>query len=122
MPNYKKHRIELIPRRQADWTWQCLYTIIEFRPTCWAYHEGCPDRSFTSRQEATMAALEKAKRIVDSLEPPAQGLLFEAGSIGRLYGNSLRRLTFLLSRSRALVNTIMIMAGSPFARHERKPT
>src|SRR5690349_23665867 len=39
MPDYKKRRIELIPNRRTDWTWQCSYIIIEFRPTCWAYHK-----------------------------------------------------------------------------------
>lgn len=125
MPDYKKRRIELTLRRQPNGTWQCPYTIIEFRPACWAYHNGCLDGSFPSRQEAAMAALNEAKRIVDSLEPPAHGERFGAGSIGsigRLYRNSLSQLTCVRSKSRALVTTITIFVRSALARGERKPT
>ena len=93
MPEYKHRRIELTPRRQADGTWHCPYRIIEFRQTCWRYHKGCPDVSFASREEAAAAALQEAKRIVDSLEP-AQVSPSILGSVGRMYGNSLNRLIF----------------------------
>ena len=122
MPEYKQRRIELIPRRHANGTWQCPYTIIEFRPTCWAYHNGCPEGSFPSRHEAAMAALKEAKRLVDALEPPSQGVRFGAGWLGRLCGNSHSQLTCALSKSRALLTTITIFVRSPLARRERKPT
>lgn len=104
MPEYKHRRIELIPRRHANGTWQCPYTIIEFRPTCWAYHKGCPDGNFPSRHEAAMAALKEAKRLVDALEPPPHGV------------------RFVRSKSRALLTTITIFVRSALARRERKPT
>lgn len=69
MPDYKTRKIKLAPERRANGLWQCPYMIIEFRPTCWAYRKGCPEGSFASRQEAATAALEEAKRLVDSLEP-----------------------------------------------------
>lgn len=72
MPNYKQRRIELLPKRQDDGTWQCPYRIIEFRQTCWGYYNGCPDGVFLSREAARGAAFDEAKRIVDSLESPMQ--------------------------------------------------
>lgn len=75
MPDYKHRKIELIPRRQDDGTWRCPYHIIEFRPTCWGYHKGSPDGVFASREMATAAALEDAKRIVDTLKPPTHSSL-----------------------------------------------
>ena len=93
MPDYKQRRIEVSPRRQADWTWQFSYIIIEFRPTCWAYHEGGPDGCFASRQEATTAALEEAGRIVDSLEPFSQA---PPSGPGLLLGTSWNRMRSLL--------------------------
>lgn len=122
MPDYKHRKIELTPKRQADGTWQCPYRIIEFSSTCWRFHKGCPEGSFASREEAAAAALKEAKRIVDSLELSAQASLYESGSIGRIYKNSLSRLTFVLLRSRAIVHTIKIVAWSAIARRQRKPT
>ena len=122
MLNYKHRKIELTPKRQADGTWHCPYRIIECRQTCWAYHQGRPDGSFVSRDEATAAALQEAKRIVDSLEPPAQGSLFEPSSIGRMYRNSMSRLACFLPKSRTIVNTIKASAWSGIARLARKPT
>lgn len=49
MPDYKMRKIQLAPRMGANGIWRCPYTIIEFRPTCWAYHNGCPQGSFASR-------------------------------------------------------------------------
>ena len=93
MPDYKKRRIELSPKRQADGIWHCPYTIIEFRQTCWAYHKGCSDGDFASRNEAATAALEEAKRIVDSLEPSAPVSLPGSGMIGGVSGSRMRWLT-----------------------------
>ena len=94
MPDYKHRRIELTPRRQADGTWHCPYRIIEFRSTCWRYYKGCTDGSFPSREGAAAAALQEAKRIVDSLEPSVQVPLSEPGSVIEAYGNGMRRLMF----------------------------
>lgn len=94
MPDYKCRKIKLAPRKRANGTWQCPYTIIEFRPTCWAYHKGCPDGSFASRQEAATTALEEAKRIVDSLESPPEVARFGPGAVLGAYGNRTRRLVF----------------------------
>ena len=107
MPDYKKRRIELIPKRRTDGTWQCPYTIIEFRPTCWAYHKGCPDGTFTSRQEAATAALEEAKRIVDSLETLYQATLSGSGMVLGTYWNGMRRLLFSFVRSVVCIGSIV---------------
>jgi hypothetical protein len=127
MSDYKHRRIELAPRRQTDGTWHCPYRIIEFRQTCWGYRKGCTAGSFASREEATAAALEEAKRIVDSLEPPP---LSGRGSVRGTYGNGMTRLTFYFVRSfvyignmvgrsmfflpmyRTIVNTIKVSAWS----------
>lgn len=68
MPVYKQRRIELTPKEEATGTWRCAYRVIEFRPTSWGYCEGHSDSLFASREAAAAAALEQAKRIVDSLE------------------------------------------------------
>jgi len=127
MPDYKHRRINLAPKRQGDGTWQCPYTIIEFRSTCWAYRKGCPDALFPSHEEAAAAALEEAKRIVDALEPHAQVPLSDSPLIGGRYGVRMRRLTlsviqgvvcigevvvFCLPNWRKALNTIMIFAWS----------
>ena len=93
MPDYKERRIELTPKRQADGIWHCPYTIIEFRQTCWAYHKGCSNGDFSSRHEAATAALEEAKRIVDSLEPSAPGSLLGSRMVRGMSGSRMRRLT-----------------------------
>ena len=92
MPDYKHRTIELTPRRQADGTWHCSYRVIEFRPTSWGYHSGCVNDGFTSRKEAEAAALDVAKRIVDSLEPSMQLPHSELTSLGRVFGNRMSRL------------------------------
>lgn len=122
MLNYKHRKIQLTPKRHADGTWHCPYRIIEFRQTCWAYHQGCPDGSFASRDEAATAALHEAKRIVDLLGCPAQGSSVEPGLIGRMYRNSMNRLACFLLKSRTLVNTVKVFACSGIARREHKST
>ena len=130
MPDYKKRRIELSPRRHVDCTWHCSYTIIEFRPTCWAYHKGCHAGSFPSCQAAATAALEEAKRIVDSFEPSAEVPLSGPAQVIGIYLNRMRRLTFSFVRSficivdivprsvfvlptyRKILNTISVFAWS----------
>jgi hypothetical protein len=122
MPDYKQRKIELTPNRQRDGTWQCPYRIIEFRSTSWRFHSGSPSGCFAFRETAVVAALTEAKRIVDSLDRPAPGALEEPGPMGQLCRNNLRRLTSLLSRSRALVHSSTIVVWSALVRRERKPT
>ncbi len=69
MEYYKQRRIDVAPIRQANGTWHCPYMIIESRQTCWGCQTGCPNGTFSSRKEATTAALKEAKRMVDALEP-----------------------------------------------------
>jgi len=98
MLDYKHRKIELITRQNNDGTWLCPYRIFEFRTTCWGYHKGCPNRIFGSREAAAAAALKEAKRIVDSLQVPAQGprptysriLKTEEDGIERLFAYSRR--------------------------------
>ena len=94
MPDYKHRKIKLAPERRANGLWRCPYMIIEFTPTCWAYRKGCPEGSFLSRQEAATAALEEAKRLVDSLEPPPRVPLAGLGMGLATYGNRMRSLIF----------------------------
>jgi len=68
MLKYKQRKIDVAPVRQADGTWHCSYIIFEFRQTCWGCQTGSPDGSFSSRREATMAALKEAKHMADALE------------------------------------------------------
>jgi len=99
MLDYKHRKIELSPRRQADGTWHCQYRIIEFRQVCWGYHNGRTSGVFPSREEATAAALEEAKHIVDSLEPPAQFPLSQPASMIGTYGDRVRKLTYSFVQS-----------------------
>lgn len=92
MPDYKRRRIELTPRRQGDGTWCCPYRIIEFRSTSWGYQTGNPDGIFASREAATAAALEKAKQIVDTLEHPEHGQRVKPKAIFGTYRNRISRL------------------------------
>ncbi len=107
MPDYKHRRIELAPRRHADGTWHCQYCIIEFRPTCWGYHTGCPDGGFASREAAAAEALQEAKHFVDSLEPPAPVLLSESSSIVRAYADRMRKLTVSFVQSLVGIDTLV---------------
>ncbi len=108
MPDYKHRKIELTPRKQADGTWHCPYRIIEFRQTCWGYLTGCTDGSFASREEAAAVALEKAKRIIDSLESPAQIPLSERDSVGETYRNGMSRLRFYFLQSLFCIGNMLL--------------
>lgn len=92
MLDYKHRKIELTPRRQADGTWRCQYRIIEFRETCWGYRQGYPEGIFVSRDAAASVALEEAKRLIDTLECPAQAPRSESGSILGTYASRMGRL------------------------------
>lgn len=93
MPDYKHRWIELAPRRNTnDGTWRCQYTIIEFKKTSWGYRQGYPDGIFASRDDAASVALEEAKRIVDTLERPAQDPRSESSSVFGTYASRMGRL------------------------------
>lgn len=92
MPDYKHRKIQLNPRQQHDETWRCPYCIIEFRPTCWGYLNGYPEGVFTSRQEATAAALKEAKRLIDTLEGAVPDPQAESVSILGTYASRMGRL------------------------------
>ncbi len=93
MPDYKHRWIELTPRRDTnDGTWRCPYMIIEFRQTCWGYCRGYPDGIFASSRDATAAALEEAKRLIDSLEGLAQSPRSESDSVLGTYASRIGRL------------------------------
>ncbi len=111
MPDYKNRKIKLAPKKRANGLWQCSYTIIEFRPTGWAYQKGCPDGSFTSRQESATVALEEAKWIVDSLEPPTQVPSGSRGVLGNC-GNKMK--TLMISFVRGLVHLENFVPSSVF--------
>ena len=63
--DYKRHQISLIPDQQADGTWVCRYVIIESEKQR-EFKQGYPDGRFPSREAAELAALQKAKALIDS--------------------------------------------------------
>lgn len=82
MLDYKHRWIELTPRRDThDGTWRCQFMIIGFKHTSWSYHQGYANGTFASRDAAKSAALEKAKRLVDTLEQTAQDPRPESGLV-----------------------------------------
>lgn len=99
MTDYKQRKIELRPKRCDDGTWRCPYRIIEFRATCWGYHQGAPRGIFASRDSAAAAALEEAKQIVDSLEPPSKKAVSGSSAVLGIYVHKLRKRMFSLVRS-----------------------
>lgn len=124
MPDYKRRKIELTPRRERDGTWRCPYRVIEFRQTCWGYRKGCLDGSFASREEAAAAALEEAKRVVDSLEPhvplselrsrgnkPSRLIIYFVQSVFHI-GNVVQRSMFFFPNWRKIFSTITFSASS----------
>lgn len=66
MPSYKHRTIKLTPKRHDDETWSCAYRIIDISSSGWRFHKGHSYGSFASREQAATAALEDAKRIVDT--------------------------------------------------------
>jgi hypothetical protein len=107
MPDYKHRKIELTPRRHKDGTWNCPYRVIEFRPTSWAYHKGCAEGRFASREEAAAAALDEAKRIIDALEAPAYHSCARPDMGVRNYGTRIKKILGLIPK---------VTDGSPILR------
>lgn len=63
--DYKGRHIELTPHQQPDGTWVCQYAIMESGNPQMASSKGSPDGSFPSREAAELAALQKAKALID---------------------------------------------------------
>ena len=66
---YEGRSIKLRSSLQADGTWFCEYTIVEFRPTRSFSESGYPAGSFTTRDKAEAAALEVAQGVIDVRDP-----------------------------------------------------
>jgi hypothetical protein len=66
---YEGRSIKLRSGLQADGTWCCEYTIVEFRPTCLFSESGYPAGSFPTRDKAEAAALEVAQGVIDVRDP-----------------------------------------------------
>jgi hypothetical protein len=63
---YKGHKIILKPGQQDDGKWICQFVIVKFGLTDMGSRSGYPDGSFGFRHEAEVAALAKAKAIIDA--------------------------------------------------------
>ncbi len=59
--DYKGHQITLIPSPEGS-EWACQYVI---RTTGQTEVDGFPNRTYFSREEAEMAALARAKWLID---------------------------------------------------------
>jgi hypothetical protein len=59
--DYKGHTITLIPSREG-YMWACQYVIMKSDKT---EMEGFAGNTYSSREEAESAALEKAKTLID---------------------------------------------------------
>ena len=66
---YAGRSIKLLSRLEADGTWFCEYTIVEFRPTYSFSESGYPAGSFTTRDQAEAAALDIAQGVIDVRDP-----------------------------------------------------
>ena len=63
--DYKGHQIVLASRQQADNTWMCQYFISESGNLQAMPNAGDADGSFPSREAAELAAVQKAKALID---------------------------------------------------------
>ena len=66
---YEGRSINLQSDQQADGTWFCEYTIVEFRPTGSFSESGYPAGTFTTRDKAEAAALEVAQGVIAVRDP-----------------------------------------------------
>jgi hypothetical protein len=67
--SYEGRSIKLRSSLQADGTWFCEYTILEFRPTRSFIESGYPAGSFMTRGTAEAAALNVARSVIDIRDP-----------------------------------------------------
>jgi hypothetical protein len=63
--DYKRHQIVLTSHQQSDKTWVCQYSISEEGKAQSVPSTGHPEGSFPSREAAELAAVEKAKALID---------------------------------------------------------
>ena len=63
--DYKRRRIVLASRQQVDSTWVCQYIISEYEKPQEVPSTGHADGSFPSREAAELAAVQKAKALID---------------------------------------------------------
>lgn len=63
--DYKGHQIVLLSHQQADGTWICEYFILESGRPQTESSTGHSDGTFPSREAAELAAVQKAKALID---------------------------------------------------------
>lgn len=63
--DYKGCRIVLAPEQPADETWVCKYIITQPENPLAESSQGYPDGNYPSREAAELAALQKAKAVID---------------------------------------------------------
>lgn len=68
-PEYKGRHIKLTADHREDGTWACQYSIIEVGPTQLESGKGQAEGTFPSREAAELAALQKAKTVIDLRAP-----------------------------------------------------
>jgi hypothetical protein len=62
---YKGHQIVLTSRQEPDGTWVCEYVTMESGKPKTTSSKGHPDGTFPSREAAELAAVQKAKALID---------------------------------------------------------
>ncbi len=63
--DYKGRQIVLAPEQPADGTWVCKYIITRPKNSQVESNQGYPDGHYPSREAAELAALQKAKAVID---------------------------------------------------------
>lgn len=63
--DYKERQIVVNSHQHADATWACQYSIVESGKPRTASITGHADGSFPSREAAELAAVQKAKALID---------------------------------------------------------
>lgn len=63
--DYKEYRIMVNSHQHVDATWVCQYSIVETGKPRTASLTGHADGSFPSREAAELAAVQKAKALID---------------------------------------------------------
>jgi hypothetical protein len=66
---YKSRQIVLTPHQQQDGSWICQFIILESGQTRLESGKGESEGGFPSREAAELAALEKAKTMIDLRTP-----------------------------------------------------
>ena len=63
--DYKEHQVVVNSHQQADAAWACQYSIVESGKPKTESITGHTDGSFPSRETAELAAVQKAKALID---------------------------------------------------------